>query len=148
MNPAHDERDRIRAAMDRILTGHPERSNGALTVVALALEAQVPRNALTQRHPDLKNEFYDKVRARGQTPDSEKRLRQQIRRLKELRVADAEEIARLKADVEALVGALHQATMENRLLRQQQARGVAVVRMLPKQPRITDATHPAQPDFP
>lgn len=134
--------------MDRILTGHPERSNGALTVVALAIEAQVPRNALTQRHPDLKNEFYDKVRARGQTPDSEKRLRQQIRRLKDLRVADAEEIARLKADVEALVGALHQATMENRLLRQQQASGVGVVRMLPKQPRITDATHPVQPDFP
>jgi hypothetical protein len=42
MSPAPDERDRIRAAMDRILTGTPERSNGALTVVALALEADVP----------------------------------------------------------------------------------------------------------
>jgi hypothetical protein len=27
-------------------------------------------NALTQRHTDLKNEFYDKVRARGGTPNS------------------------------------------------------------------------------
>lgn len=97
--------------------------------------AQVPRNALTQRHPDLKNEFYDKIRARGQTPDSEKRLRRQVRRLKELRAADAEEIARLKADVEALVGALHQSTVENRVLRQQQVDAVSVVRMLPTQPR-------------
>jgi hypothetical protein len=87
--------------------------NGALTIVALAAEAKVPRDALTQRHLDLKNDFYAKVRARGHTPDSEKRLRQQVRRLRELRAADAEEIAQLKADVEALVGALHQVTMEN-----------------------------------
>ncbi|MER5475124.1 hypothetical protein ABZX90_09660 [Streptomyces sp. NPDC002935] len=43
MSPARDERDRIRAAMDRILHGTPERSNGALTIVALAVEAAVPR---------------------------------------------------------------------------------------------------------
>ena len=34
MSPAADERDRIRAAMRRILDGVPQRSNGALTVVA------------------------------------------------------------------------------------------------------------------
>ena len=32
------ERDQIRAAMDRIMDGVPERSDGALTVVALATE--------------------------------------------------------------------------------------------------------------
>ncbi|MEV4506005.1 hypothetical protein [Streptomyces klenkii] len=133
MSPAPDERDRIRAAMDRILTDHPEHSNGALTIVALALEAGVPRNALTQRHTDLKNEFYDKVRARGGTPDSEKRLRKQVRRLKELRAAGAEEIAQLKADVEALVGALQQATSENQLLRQQLPQRSQVLRTLPTQ---------------
>lgn len=133
MSPAPDERDRIRAAMERILGGAPEHSNGALTIVALALEAGVPRNALTQRHTDLKNEFYDKVRARGGTPDCERRLRKQIRRLKELRAADAEELAQLKADVEALVGALHQATMENVHLRQQLADRHAVIRTLPTQ---------------
>ncbi|MEV6406011.1 hypothetical protein AB0M58_24050 [Streptomyces bobili] len=133
MTPALDERIRIRAAMERILTGVPEHSNGALTIVALAAEAQVPRNALTQRHLDLKNGFYAQVRARGQTPDSEKRLRQQVRRLRELRAADAEEIAQLKADVEALVGALHQVTMENSRLRQQLADRHATVRRLPTQ---------------
>ncbi|WP_461686382.1 hypothetical protein [Streptomyces sp. DT17] len=119
--------------MERILGGTPELSNGALTIVAFALEAGVPRNALTQRHTDLKNEFYDKVRARGGTPDSERRLRKQIRRLKELRAADAEELAQLKADVEALVGALHQATMENLHLRQRLADRHAVIRALPTQ---------------
>ncbi|MEV6013825.1 hypothetical protein AB0M29_44775 [Streptomyces sp. NPDC051976] len=135
MSPAPDERERIRAAIERILGGTPEHSNGALTIVALALEAGVPRIALTQRHTDLKNEFYDKVRARGATPDSEQRLRKQVRRLKELRAADVEEIAQLKADVEALVGALHQATAENQLLRQQLAERTAVLRTRPAQPR-------------
>ena len=37
MPPAPDERGQIRAAMERILAGTPERSNGALTIVALAL---------------------------------------------------------------------------------------------------------------
>ncbi|WP_218138102.1 MULTISPECIES: hypothetical protein [unclassified Streptomyces] len=89
------------------------------------------RKALTLRHPDLRNAFYDQVRARGQTPDSEKRLRRQVRKLKELRAADAEEIAQLKADVEALVGAQHQATVENSHLRQQLTDRHSVVRMLP-----------------
>jgi len=133
MSPAPDERGRIRAAMDRILAGHPQHSNGALTIVALAIEAEVPRNALTQRHTDLRAEFYDKVRARGGTPDSEKRLRKQVRRLKELRAADAEEITQLKADVEALVGALHQATCENQLLRQQLPQRSQALRTLPTQ---------------
>jgi hypothetical protein len=51
------------------------------------------------------NEFYDKVRARGGTPASERRLREQIRGLKELRAADAKKLAQFKADIEALGGA-------------------------------------------
>ncbi|MFJ9530499.1 MULTISPECIES: hypothetical protein [Streptomyces griseus group] len=135
MSPALDERDRIRAAMNRILAGRAERSNGALTIVALAIEAEVPRNALTQRHTDLKAEFYEQVQARGGTPDSERRLRQQVRRLKELRAADAQEITQLKADVEALVGALHQATVENSHLHRQLAdrRALGIVHVLPTQ---------------
>jgi hypothetical protein len=116
MSPAVDERHRIRAAMDRILAGTAERSTGALTIVALAQEADVPRNALTQRHLDLKNEFYDKVRSRGQTPDSEVRLRKQIVKLKELRAKDAKELAQLRADVQGLVEALTTLALENHQL--------------------------------
>ncbi|WP_426567297.1 hypothetical protein [Streptomyces canus] len=91
--------------------------------------------ALTQRHTDLKAAFYERVRARGGRPDSERRLRQQVRRLKELRAADAKEITQLKSDVEALVGALHQATVENSHLHRQIADRHAhpVVRVLPTQ---------------
>lgn len=135
MTPALNERDRIRAAMERILAGTPEHSNGALTIVALAQEAQLPRNALTQRHVDLKNEFYDKVRARGQMPDSEKRLRQQIVKLKELRENDKAETAQLQADRAALVRVVHQLTVENRQLRAELAAPDTRVRVLPTQPR-------------
>ncbi|MFZ4161524.1 hypothetical protein ACOZDE_24345 [Streptomyces griseoincarnatus] len=135
MSPAADERDRIRAAMDRILGGIPQRSNGALTIVALAMEADVPRNALTQRHLDLKNDFYEKVRARGEMPDSEKRLRRQLVKSKELRAEALKEIERLKADNEALVGALHQVVMENRQLRLQLTEQPGNLRVLPTQPR-------------
>ncbi|CAM5385504.1 hypothetical protein [Streptomyces viridochromogenes] len=135
MSPAVDERDRIRAAMGRILGGTPQRSNGALTIVALAMEADVPRNALTQRHLDLKNEFYEKVRARGEMPDSEKRLRRQLVKAKELRAEALKEINRLKADNEALVGALHQVVMENRQLRLQLTEQPSNLRVLPTQPR-------------
>jgi hypothetical protein len=124
MTPAIDERDRIREAMDRILSGSPLHSNGALTVVALATEAGVPRNALTQRHQDLKNEFYERVRARGGIPDSEKRLRARVVKLKELKTAN-----------EILVRALHQAQMENRQIRHQLVERLGNFRVLPTQPR-------------
>jgi len=51
--------------MNRILAGTPERSNGALTVIALVIEVGVPRNALTRCHTDLKDEFYQRIRDRG-----------------------------------------------------------------------------------
>ena len=75
---ALDERLLIRDAMDRLLTGQPVRSTGALTVVALAEEAGVKRHLLTHRHPDLKDEFYAKVKAQGGVPESELKLREQL----------------------------------------------------------------------
>ena len=111
------ERDRIRAAMDRILDGVPERSNGAMTVVALAIEADVPRNALTQRHTDLKDEFYQGIRERGADNGDEARLRATIAQLRKTIASKNRELAQLRADVPALVRAVHQLTMENQQLR-------------------------------
>ena len=115
--PAPDERDRIRAAMDRILAGAPGRSNGALTVVALAIEAGVPRNALTQRHTDLKNEFYQRIRERGADNEDEARLRATIAQLRQAIAAKNKELAQLRTDVPALVRAVNQLTLENQQLR-------------------------------
>lgn len=122
MSPAPDERDRIRAAMDRIQDGNPQASNGALTIVALAHEAGVPRNALTQRHLDLRNEFYERVKERGATTDAEARLRATIVRLKQTIANKNEELDQLRADVPALVRAVNQLTLENQQLRELLAR--------------------------
>jgi chromosome segregation ATPase len=106
------ERDRIKAAMNRILDGTPERSNGALTVVALAIEAGVPRNALTQRHTDLKDEFYQRIRERGADNEDEARLRATIAKLRQTIASKNRELAQLRADVPALVRAVNQLTLE------------------------------------
>ena len=106
------ERDRIRAAMDRVLDGTPERSNGALTVVALAIEAGVPRNALTQRHTDLKDEFYQRIRERGADNGDEARLRATTVRLRQTIANKNKELAQLRADVLALVRAVNTLTLE------------------------------------
>jgi septal ring factor EnvC (AmiA/AmiB activator) len=115
------ERGQIRAAMDRILHGAPERSDGALTVVALATEAGVPRNALTQRHTDLKDEFYQRVKARGADNGDEARLRATIAALRKTIASKNKELAQLRADVPALVRAVNQLTMENQQLRDMRA---------------------------
>ncbi len=137
MTPAPDERDRIRAAMNRILAGTPERSNGALTIVALALEAGVPRNALTQRHPDLKKEFYECVRERGGTSEDEIRLRATIARLRQTIASKNKELSQLRADVPALVRAVHQLTLENQQLRDARADGsvIPLTGRMPARPR-------------
>ncbi|MFE2711933.1 hypothetical protein ACFXKI_08040 [Streptomyces mirabilis] len=103
--------------------------------MALAAEAGVPRNALSQRHLDLKNEFYAKGKERGQPTDAEVRLRKRIVKLKELRERDQTELVELRADREALVRIVNQLTLENRQLRQQLAAPGPVVRLLPSQPR-------------
>lgn len=119
MSPAPDERDRINAAMARILSGCPEHSNGALTILALAQEAGVPRNALTQRRLDLKSQFYEQVKERGATPDVELRLRATIAALKKTIASSSEELAKLRADVPALVRVINQLSAENLELRTQ-----------------------------
>jgi hypothetical protein len=121
------ERDQIKAAMNRILDGTPERSNGALTVVALAIEAGVPRNALTQRHTDLKDEFYQRIRERGAGNGDEARLRATIARLRQTIAAKNKELAQLRTDVPALVCAVNQLTLENQQLRDMHASGGTVV---------------------
>jgi uncharacterized coiled-coil protein SlyX len=51
------ERAAIQDAIERLLSGTPTRSTGALTVLQLAAEAGVKRWVLTHRHVDLKDQF-------------------------------------------------------------------------------------------
>ncbi|MDX3745322.1 hypothetical protein [Streptomyces sp. AK08-02] len=100
MNQQHqDERACIREAMDRLLTGQATSSNGSLTVVALAAEAGVHRMAIMRRHADLKNEFYERVRTETrQVPETERRLRETVTKLKQTlanKEAELEELRQL-----------------------------------------------------
>ncbi|MQS04534.1 hypothetical protein, partial [Streptomyces alkaliterrae] len=98
-----DERIRIREAMDRLLAGRPTVSNGSLTVTALAVEADVHRMALMKRHADLKNEFYERVRNETQqVPETEKRLRETVGKLKKTAANQKEEIDELRQQVTLL----------------------------------------------
>ncbi|HEU5473772.1 MAG TPA: hypothetical protein VFV67_24250 [Actinophytocola sp.] len=140
MSPAPDERDRIRAAMDRILAGAAENSNGALTIVALAHEAGVPRNALTQRHLDLKIEFYTRVRERDGPSEVEDRLRKTIARLKNTIANKNTELEQLRADVPALVRTINVLTLENQQLREAGAQTLpTVIPLRPRQPSSTNS---------
>jgi septal ring factor EnvC (AmiA/AmiB activator) len=135
MSPAPEERDRIRAAMDRIFAGTAENATGALTIVALAHEAGVPRNALTQRHTDLKTEFYARVRERGGSSEVDDRLRATITRLKNTIANKNTELEQLRADVPALVRTISVLTLENQQLREAHDQaGSTVVPFGPRRP--------------
>lgn len=113
------ERDAIKAAAARLLAGSPVRSNGALTVVALAEEAGVKRHVLTHRHTDLKDLFYAQVRAQGQVPDSERRLREELDTTRH-RLAEANEhIKTLQNDNDTLARIVNVLATENAQFRDQ-----------------------------
>ncbi|MDX3410596.1 hypothetical protein PV708_30990 [Streptomyces sp. ME02-6977A] len=121
------ERAGIRAAMDRLLAGTPLRSDGALTVLSLAAEADVKRHVLTHRHTDLKDEFYARVRAQGQVPDSERKLRQELEKTKERLVEVLEENKQLKAEAEAFARIINVLELENDQLKGKQGRTNTVI---------------------
>ncbi|MFE0790269.1 hypothetical protein ACFW4T_29900 [Streptomyces mutabilis] len=120
-----DERTRIRAAMDRLLTGQATVSNGSLTVTALAVEAGVHRMALMKRHADLKNEFYERVRAETQqVPETEKRLRETVTKLRQT-------IANKNAEIEELRQQVILLTLASAVLTRQQEDPSAPLRSKP-----------------
>ncbi|MGX1513818.1 hypothetical protein [Streptomyces collinus] len=121
------ERENIRAAMDRLLAGTPLRSDGALTVLALAVEADVKRHVLTHRHTDLKDEFYARVRAQGKVPDSERKLREELKKTKERLAEVSEENKRQQAEIDMFARVVNVLTVENDQLRGQKGRKRASV---------------------
>ncbi|MEV4840379.1 hypothetical protein AB0K05_38145 [Nonomuraea sp. NPDC049486] len=72
-----------------------------------------------RQHTDLKNEFYERVQARGATPDVEVRLRETVKKLKKTIASKNKELKQIREDVPALVRAVHQLTPENQALREQ-----------------------------
>ncbi|MEV0901585.1 hypothetical protein [Actinoplanes sp. NPDC049802] len=126
-----DERDAIKAAAARLLAGTPLRSTGALTIVALAQEADVKRHVLTHRHTDLKDLFYAQVRAQGQVPDSERRLRDDLETIKRRLAEATERITNLESENGMLTRIVNVLATENTQFRDQlRSTSAAVVRPL------------------
>lgn len=104
---ADQERRTIRAAMDRLLTGQPLRTAGALTIVELAQEADVKRHVLTHRHTDLKDEFNARVRAQDHVPPQLAAAHDQNTALQHRLNAALEDNRRLREQVHALARQLN-----------------------------------------
>jgi hypothetical protein len=101
------ERAAIRAAMQRLLDGTPQRSTGALSMLQLAAEAGIKRWLLTHKHTDLADEFRCRVKALGPIPPAysklEKQARDALEANKELRAQNRQ----LRAQITAYAQIIH-----------------------------------------
>ena len=121
MSPTAEERERrlIRDAMVRLLEGDPIRSDGKLTVKSLAVEAGLKRWYLTHKHTDLRDEFYDRVRAQGTTPAAMAKLHEEMAALKEARKRDREALRDAIAQREIYARETQVLALENAQLKEQ-----------------------------
>lgn len=105
--PDRTTRPAILEAMDRLIDGQPQRSDGKLTIKSLAAEAGVPRHHLTELHTDLKDQFY--ARIRQQNPHQPALVEERQRRESAEREAMAWKARAVAAEAErdAVVRALH-----------------------------------------
>jgi len=115
------ERACIQAAMDRLLTGTPANSTGALSILQLATEAGVKRWVLTHKHPDLKDEFERRRTEANGVPPAFQNLHARVVDLEaanqRLREANTERAER----IEIYAQVIHELNTENRVLRDQLA---------------------------
>lgn len=128
------EMEAITQAMVRLLVGVPLRSDGQLTIKALAEEAGLKRNKLTHKHTGLKNLFYALVRAQEFRPKIADDLTQRNTTMAKQLSALREERDNLKDQVRQLARIVHVLEVENHQLRTT-ADAVGVVRVLPTRAR-------------
>jgi DNA-binding MurR/RpiR family transcriptional regulator len=107
-------------AMDRLLAGEPQRSDGSLTVASLAREAGISR-ATAHRATEALEAFRQRVDERTSGPDVPATLREHIRKLqgelREARRARHEEITDLLRSVDTLAQHVQVLTLDNERLR-------------------------------
>lgn len=129
----NDESDRqLRAAMRRLLDATPIRSNGSLTVSALAVEADVSRRTAARAKGvlrDVQAAVDRRNRSRGAEPNGEEpRLRELAATVTKVQHKNAE-ITRLRAELNTLACRVALLSEENERLRR--ASGIGPVVALP-----------------
>jgi hypothetical protein len=110
------QRQAILAAADRLLAGTPQHSSGNLSVVQLAVEAQVKYWIVAQRHTDLRDHFQALARTANQathrTGTSQDELRKERDQLRQ-HCAGLEQLLQTYATV------INELALENQALRDQ-----------------------------
>ena len=128
MKAEDQERRTVRDAIERLLAGKPIRSDGKLTIKSLATEAGVKRWVLTHKHTDLQDEFRERVRKQGSTPDAMRALHEKIATLEQGRKKDRSERHEAVARAKLLARAVQVLTLENDQLNQRMSGGAPNVR--------------------
>lgn len=113
------QRKAILAAADRLLAGTPRYSSGNLSVVQLAVEAQVKYWVVAQRHTDLRNHFQALVQAIGHGCGTARRASAEPDRLREERDRLRQHCAGLEELVRTYAAVINELALENRALRDQ-----------------------------
>ena len=121
MNVEERERRAIREAIERLLEGKPVRSDGKLTIKSLAVEAGMERWVLYQKHPDLRQEFLDRIRVRDARPAALRDLEQRLGDVEEQRKEARQELRDALTRINQLSRALAVLALENNGLLQENA---------------------------
>lgn len=108
MNKTDRERAAIRAAIQRLLEGTPRHSTGAMSVLQLAVEAQVKRWVLTHKHTDLAEEFRSRAALLDRTPPAFTGLEERARAAEESNRALRQQNRQLRAQVASYARVIHE----------------------------------------
>lgn len=119
-----EERQLVQAAIGRLRDNHAERSTGARTVVALAVESGVPRQRLYEHHSDLLNEFKAAVGC-GPVAPSIEAVQRQLAHARDHNQQLAAENTQLQAKIRTLAAVITELTHD--------AAGTTVVVPMPRE---------------
>lgn len=113
------QRKAILAAADRLLTGTPCYSSGNLSVVQLAIEAQVKYWVVAQRHTDLRDHFQALAQAAGTTPSAARKTITTQDQLREERDRLRQHCAGLERLLQTYAVVINELALENKALQEQ-----------------------------
>jgi chromosome segregation ATPase len=124
----------ILAAMDRLLDGTPQRSEGRLSVSQLAAEADVKRWHLTHQHTDLKDTFQARVRQSQAGQAASARTASAYEELKARHAQLQRHCAALENRLQLYATTINALTLENAALSGQAAGSAKVVPLIRREP--------------
>ncbi|MGW2539494.1 hypothetical protein ACWC5I_01115 [Kitasatospora sp. NPDC001574] len=142
LSDADPVRAAILAAMDRLLGGTPERSQGRLNISQLAVEADVKRWYLTHQHTDLKDLFQARVSESAAGRAASAKTATDHEELKTKHAELQQHCAFLEARLQVYATAINLLTLENAAL-SGRTEGASVTSIHHREP--PDAPHSTRP---